>query len=286
MSQNSTQVQVPVSLEQLPIALNLARYLKGHPILKERLALLENSQEVDMFRFKRLGRLLTSDEYKKAQTNPANGLPPIESVDDLNSVFVILIQNQLILPVTKLHYADIKMVRGWKPNREKPTLRRSPNATTDADQYYAWRYTKPNPLIVLYSILAIVGVFALILFPLWPLFMKVGVWYLSMLLLALLGLLFATGIVRFIIYLISLVAFPQPFWLFPNLFADCGFFESFKPLYEWEVPKKNKKGKQYKKKASKEEAGEGGGATSSMEKSSTDNNLAAKRKVTLEEVED
>lgn len=284
MSQQQ-QVQVPVSQEQLPIALNLARFLKGHAALKERQALLENKADVDMFRFKRLVRLLMSDEYKAQQANPANGLPPVTSNEDLSSLFVLMIQNQLIIPVTKLHYAEIKAQRGWKPNRDKPTLSRSDKATMEENQYYAWLYSKPNPLILLYSILAIAAVFALILFPLWPQFMKVGVWYLLMLLLGLLGLLFATGIVRFIIYLGSLVVCPQPFWLFPNLFADCGFFDSFKPLYEWEQPKSLKKRGKKSRRAPAVPAdtvAEKPGASGAEQSAST----AVKRKVTLEEVQD
>ncbi|KAJ2561930.1 Translocation protein S62 [Coemansia sp. RSA 1836] len=34
-----------------------------------------------------------------------------------------------------------------------------------------------------------------------------------------------------------MAAAPQGLWIFPNLFEDVGFFESFVPLYGWEVPK-------------------------------------------------
>ncbi|KAJ2101225.1 Translocation protein S62 [Coemansia sp. RSA 922] len=34
-----------------------------------------------------------------------------------------------------------------------------------------------------------------------------------------------------------MVTAPQGLWIFPNLFEDVGFFESFVPLYAWEVPK-------------------------------------------------
>lgn len=287
-----SEVQVPVSQDRVPVALNLARFLKGHAQLKERMALLDNTQDIDMFRFKRLARLLQSPEYQKQQQQPNAGLPPITLPEELANTFVMMIQNQLIIPVSKLHYAEIKLVRGWKPSREKPTLRRTEKATMDPDQYYAWIYTKPNPFILLYSILAIVGVFTIILFPLWPQFMKVGVWYLLMALLGFLGLLFATGIVRFIIYLFSLVACQRSFWLFPNLFADCGFFDSFKPLYAWGDD--GEKGKKKTKKTKKAQSPASGTASPSSTQSnnaatsgaSTSATLASRRKVILEDVDE
>lgn len=289
------EVQVPVSQDRAPVALNLAKFLKGHVQLKERVALLDNTQDIDMFRFKRLTRLLQSPEYKKQQQQPNSGLPPISLPEDLGNTLVMMIQNQLIIPVSKLHFAEIKQVRGWKPSREKPTLRRTDKATMEPDQYYAWTYTKPNPFILLYSILAIAGVFTIILFPLWPQFMKVGVWYLLMALLGFLGLLFATGIVRFIIYLFSLVACQQPFWLFPNLFADCGFFDSFKPLYAWgdggdKGKKKAKKVKQAKELQVSTNDTANSPSTSASDAAasgaSTSATLASRRKVTLEDVDE
>ena len=93
--------------------------------------------------------------------------------------FVLLIQNQLLLPLQKLHYAEVKAVKGWKPNKEKPTLKRADKAVMDPDVYYGWLYQNLTHTSC-FTVLAIAGVFAVILFPLWPNFMKRGVWYLSM----------------------------------------------------------------------------------------------------------
>jgi len=41
------------------------------------------------------------------------------------------------------------------------------------------------------------------------------------------------------------VATPPVIWIFPQLFADVGFVDSFIPFYEWDFPKK-KKGKKAK----------------------------------------
>ncbi|EGW34943.1 uncharacterized protein SPAPADRAFT_58071 [Spathaspora passalidarum NRRL Y-27907] len=230
--QGNGGVQIQVSEQRTPVAISIANYLYQNPIMKQRTGLLNNTTDIDFFRYKRFERALLSDDYKNKQQNPKNGLIPINDAVEVQKVLVMLIQNQMLLPLNKLHYADIKAVKGWKPNKQKPTLKRSDKAVIDPDAYYGWLYQKPNPFILLYSILAIAGVFAVILFPLWPRIMKRGVWYLSMAALGLIGLFFATAIVRLIIYIISLVAFPKPFWLFPNLFEDCGVLESFQPLKE------------------------------------------------------
>ncbi|CAI5757556.1 unnamed protein product [Candida verbasci] len=274
----SQQVQVKTNAQTSPLAINVARYLYQNPILKQRTGLLNGETDLDFFRYKRFERALLSQDYKTKQVNPKNGLPPIKDQIEVQKIFVMLIQNQLILPINKLLYNEIKQ-EGWKPNKEKPTLKKSDKAVLEPNYYYGWLYSKPNPFILLYSFLAIAGVFTIILFPLWPTFMKTGVWYLSMGALGLIGLFFLTAIIRLIIYIISLVAFPYPFWLFPNLFADCGVIESFKPLYGWEKPKK-KKGK--KQVTTNETTNESGKSTSIQSNGSTVN----KRKVTLEEVEE
>ncbi|RCK56486.1 Translocation protein SEC62 [Candida viswanathii] len=292
--QQNGQFQVATSTQRSPVANNIASFLFQNPILKQRTGLLNNATDIEFFRFKRFQRALLSDEYKERQRNPKNGLIPINNAQDVQNVFVLLIQNQLLLPVTKLHYAEIKEVKGWKPNKEKPTLKRADKAVMDPNTYYAWLYQKPNPFILLYSVLAIAGVFTVILFPLWPNFMKRGVWYLSMGALGLIALFFLTAIVRLIIYIISLVAFPKPFWLFPNLFEDCGVIESFQPVYAWEEPKK-KKGKKSKKAATgaapaavaEEKVGsEKPKATGSEVANGGGDATAGKRKVTLEEVDE
>ncbi|KAF3992299.1 hypothetical protein FT663_02356 [Candidozyma haemuli var. vulneris] len=287
-----------------PYVVNVAKFLRDNKQLKRRTGLLNNKDDIEFFRYKRLVRTLLSDEYKKKQANPKNELLPIETAEDAGRMFIQMMSGRLLLPVEKLHYKDVKAVKGWKPNKQKPTLKPTQKAVMDPDAYYAWIYQKPNPYMFLYGLLTLAAVFTIILFPLWPAFMRRGVWYLSMGVLGLLGLLFATAIVRLIIFVITYLVLPQAFWLFPNLFEDCGFFESFQPAYGWAEPadakKKKKKGKKANKfgdlgskleaaidahTAGEKEAGadEATGASTGAEASSTQ---PKKRAVTLEEVED
>lgn len=283
---NPEGTQVPTNQAPNPLILNVANYARDNADLKARTGLLNNKEDIEFFRLKRLRRVLNSDTYKSKSAVGKNNLLPISSEEDFVKIFVLMIQSRLIIPIEKLHYADIKKVKGWKPNRKKPTLQSSLKATMEPDAYYAWSYNKPNPMMLVYSILMIAGVFLVILFPLWPVFMRTGVWYISMGAMGLLGLLFAIAIVRLIIFVISFLTMHRAFWLFPNLFEDCGVIESFQPLYGWsgDSQKKKKKSKSKSKTGLKiEEVGREDAKATGFQPAATN---VAKRSVTLEEVDD
>lgn len=297
MNESLSKQEVPVKpTEELkPAAVAAANFLRDNKMLKQRTGLLNNTNDVEFFKFKRMSRALLSDEYKQKQAKEGSNLIPVAHEQDVNKVFIMLIQNQMVLPVEKLHYHEVKQTnRSWKPQRSKPTLRPTNRANLESNAYFCWLYQKPNPLMLLYSVLLLLAVFTVILFPLWPSFMKIGVWYLSMAMLGLLGLFFALAIVRFIIYIFSLVALPCPFWLFPNLFEDCGVIESFKPIYAWEKPSSKKSRKSNSKKSQQGSSGPSSESTNNPTKSTaastaTDNSQttpAPRGKVTLEEVND
>ncbi|GMM41818.1 Sec63 complex subunit [Hanseniaspora uvarum] len=101
----------------------------------------------------------------------------------------------------------------------------------------------------------------LVLYPVWPYKMRVGVYYLSYGVLGLLAAFFVMAILRYALYLLTLPVCKSQggFWIFPNLFEDCGFFDSFKPLYgfgevqTYSYIKKMKKQKSKEKKALKQQ---------------------------------
>lgn len=276
------ETAVPLQAQRSPVIMSVANFVRDHKLLKMRTGLINNKEDVEFFRFKRLQRLLLSDEYKKKSQDQRNQLIPIPNEAEVAKVFVMMIQNRLLVPVEKLHYQQIKEVKGWKPNRLKPTLRPIPKAMLEPDAYYAWVYQKPNPYMLLYGFLMIAGVFTVILFPLWPRVMRIGVWYLLMACLGLLGLFFAMALVRLIIFVGTWLALPQAFWLYPNLFEDCGFFESFVPLYAWSEPAGLKKKKNRKHAPKIEEIKETAGASGAQRSEGT----TVKRGVTLEEVDE
>lgn len=73
-----------------------------------------------------------------------------------------------------------------------------------------------------------------VMFPLWPVTLRIGVWYLSMGFLGLLGLFFAMAIFRLIMFCATVFTVPPGLWLYPNLFEDVGFFDSFRPVWGWQ----------------------------------------------------
>lgn len=121
-----------------------------------------------------------------------------------------------------------------------------------------WNYNPKTLTDYLIVIGVISAILALVCYPLWPMFMRRGSYYLSMGALGLLGLFFAMAIVRLIIYLVTLPLTKSQggFWIFPNLFEDCGVLESFRPFYgygEKECYSYLKKVKRNKRKLAKKE---------------------------------
>jgi translocation protein SEC62 len=104
----------------------------------------------------------------------------------------------------------------------------------DPMMHYVWLYEGPQWKQKAMAAAVVAGIFAVVLFPLWPIMLRQGVWYLSVGMMGLLGLFFAMSIFRLILFCITVFAVPPGLWLFPNLFEDVGFFDSFKPLWGWQ----------------------------------------------------
>ncbi|ORY07816.1 translocation protein, partial [Basidiobolus meristosporus CBS 931.73] len=130
-----------------------------------------------------------------------------------------------------------------KCERNDRNLTIVPMQTFQEEGYYAWLYEGSQMKTILGGIGLVAIVLIGVMFPLWPPIMRDGAWYVSVGILGLLGLLMVTAIVRLIFFVITFVVCKPGIWIFPNLFEDVGFFESFVPLYAWEVPSK-KKGKE------------------------------------------
>lgn len=109
-----------------------------------------------------------------------------------------------------------------------------PSISWSDDVMFIWIYEGSKLYTTLISFGILIVAFCIIMYPLWPYTLKLGAWYLSIGCLLVLGLLVALSVIRFILYVLSLLIGLPGFWLFPNLFEDCGFFESFVPLYGWD----------------------------------------------------
>lgn len=94
-------------------------------------------------------------------------------------------------------------------------------------EYYAWFYEGSQWLTYVGGVGMVVVVLAGVMFPLWPPTLRLGVWYLSMGMLGLIGLFFAIAVLRLIFYIITVIVASPGIWIFPKLFADVGFVRPF-----------------------------------------------------------
>ncbi|KAH3674269.1 hypothetical protein WICPIJ_009612 [Wickerhamomyces pijperi] len=266
------------------LALNVANFLRNHKLLKQRQGLLQ-STTVDFFRFKRASRALLSDEYKTLASNPKNNLPPVTNEDQAKAVFVLLIRAKFVMPAKKLTTVEARQNQ-LVPKKDKPTLQTLQRAELTPDEYYIWFYKKKSIWDTVMAVGLIVGIFTVILFPLWPMFMRRGVWYLSMGSLGLICAFFGIAFIRLILYIVTYVVASPGIWIFPNLFADVGVVESFIPLYEWDLPKEKKS--KSKKSAAPAVTTTAAAATATKASGSQAQPVqtATKRKVTIEEIEE
>lgn len=76
-------------------------------------------------------------------------------------------------------------------------------------------------------ILGIIGILALVLFPVWPYVIKYALWLISLYLLVFLVGLMA---IRLLIYILCVIL-GFNVWIFPNLLGDAGIVDSFKPFF-------------------------------------------------------
>uniref|UniRef100_A0A7S3L1N7 Translocation protein SEC62 n=1 Tax=Amphora coffeiformis TaxID=265554 RepID=A0A7S3L1N7_9STRA len=157
-------------------------------------------------------------EPKKGTKWP-NKLPRFESRLDAIAVCKDLCKQQFI-------------VRSEKQG--KGVLALSSNRAFDETGYFTWIYEGDKLLAYLMSGgLAFFALFC-ILQPIWPTFLKVFVWYLSVsFLLFVFGLITVRGFLFLMVWIIGF-----EFWIFPNLFDESlGFVESFIPFFSFEPTK-------------------------------------------------
>ncbi len=106
------------------------------------------------------------------------------------------------------------------PSGQPKPLQMCPQQSFDPAAYYTW-FLAGSPLgTIIGGIVMILVMFAGVLFPLWPPIMRLGVWYLSIGALGLIGVFFGIAIVRLIGWILTSLVLRKGIWLFPNLFED------------------------------------------------------------------
>ncbi|GLB42036.1 putative endoplasmic reticulum receptor [Lyophyllum shimeji] len=219
-------------LKAPPEIKNVAQFLRS--TLKARVGAL-NGKRLDYFKGKSAIKALQSPAYQKLKD-----VPPV--TNETQAVTVLQAVNA---------FAFFLRVQRGGPSGSSSSSPKNLQIIQEqmfaADEYYAWFFEGSQWTTYAGGILMVAIMLAGVMFPLWPPIMRLGVWYLSIGMLGLIGLFFAIAIVRLIFYVITVVVASPGIWIFPKLFADVGFVESFIPLWEWDLPKKKSKKKKGEK---------------------------------------
>lgn len=167
---------------------------------------------------------------------PPDGAPPendkeVERIGDelIQRNFCYKAMYKPLVPTKSDSGSEKKPAKKW-PDR----LGRTPQQKFDCEGYYVITYEGGGGLQHFLLALIIAGVLLACMFPVWPMWAKVGIWYLTVIFLSLY---FGVLILRMIVYtLFWIIGFD--FWIFPNLNDEyCGFLDSFQPLYSWDKRK-------------------------------------------------
>lgn len=215
-----------------PLAIVLANFLRGQS-LKPRTVIF-NGERKDMFRVKRALRALQSPAYEKLRKkNP--GLPEIKDRASLENCFKLLPMSMLALRVSKVdpHEGHDHAKKKGKRVKGQWTVKIEQQQEAHDDMYYIWFYEGSQVMRKVYAVLALIAIFICVLYPLWPVFLRQGVYYLSWGFIGLLGLFFAMAIFRVILFGITYFLVSPGLWLYPNLWEDVSFMDSFRPVWAW-----------------------------------------------------
>ncbi|KIY47522.1 translocation protein [Fistulina hepatica ATCC 64428] len=204
----------------------VAQFLRsGNAGLKVRVGAL-NGKRLDYFKGKSAVKALLSPGYAKLKN-----VPKVTSESEAITV----------LQSVNMHAFFIRVQRGGpsgSSSSSPKTLQIDPQQKVAPDEYFAWFYDGSQWTTYAGGIGLVLLMLAGVMYPLWPHFMRVGAYYVSMGMLGLMGLFIALAIVRLIFYIVTIIVASPGIWIFPKLFADVGFVESFIPLWEWDIPKK------------------------------------------------
>jgi translocation protein SEC62 len=158
--------------------------------------------------------------------------PSLETVDDT----LRQRKTNSISPNETTNDEDLKI----KKKKFKFELHNDQIFIDSINEFYVWIYSPTTIKQYIIGGLLVLGCIAVCLFPLWPTQVRIGVYYLSIILASLLASLLSLAVIKYIIFaMIWLLTMGKiKFWLLPNLTEDVGFIESFIPFYIVSIKKK------------------------------------------------
>ncbi|KAI5171701.1 translocation protein SEC62 [Nematocida sp. LUAm3] len=105
---------------------------------------------------------------------------------------------------------------------------------------YIWIVEKSRIFTIGVSIIILIAAIILALFPIWPRSIRASTGYLFYAFFGLFAFLIVISIIRLIVFGLINITTGLHFWIFPNLYEDCGILESFVPLYGWDTGESEK----------------------------------------------
>jgi len=212
----------------------VVHWLRNKAGLKAKTGIL-NGKRVDYFKGKSAVKALQTPAYAKQK-----GVPKITSEDEALSLLRSIIPHAFYLKVDRGQSVTSTGPGGAKGPSIK-MLQVNQMQAFNSEDYYVWLLEGSQVKSVLGGIGLVAVILAGVMFPLWPTSLRIAVWYLSMAMLGVIGLFFGLAIFRLIFYVITIVVAKPGIWIFPNLFADVGFIDSFIPGWDWDLPPPKKK---------------------------------------------
>ncbi|XP_029971748.1 translocation protein SEC62 [Salarias fasciatus] len=145
----------------------------------------------------------------------------------------------------------------------------------DGNEVFVWIYDPVHFKTFAMGLILVIAVIAATLFPLWPAEMRVGVYYLSVAAGCFVASILLLAVARCILFLIIwlVTGGRHHFWFLPNLTADVGFIDSFRPLYTHEY-----KGPRAGDKKGSDKADKDAAAASKAQKSDSDEKSDSEKK--------
>ncbi|WFD34450.1 Translocation protein S62 [Malassezia cuniculi] len=206
----------------------IVNFLRNNAGIKTRVGIL-NGKRVDYFKGSAAIKAVRSPEFARLKNTP--------SVPDDDAAERML---HSLLPFAFFLRVDRGDQVETRDGNSAYVVQVNQMQTFEPDLYYAWFYEGSQLGLRLAGLGMVALILAGVMFPLWPQPLRLGVWYLSLGVLGLFGLLMVIAVIRLIFWIITIVVVPPGIWIFPNLFADVGFVESFIPLWAWDeaTPKK------------------------------------------------
>ncbi len=155
-------------------------------------------------------------------------IPKLEKIEDSIRLGQIFIDFKLLIPFER----DPRQESEAKKKYPKFIVPARPqHSRCNEKGFYAWNIPKPRGKLAFFLFLGFLVAIAFMLFHLWPMWLKIGIWYFSFYtLIVLVGFI----VLRLVLWLF-LFHFGLDFWLFPNFFIDSNdIMDSFRPLISFE----------------------------------------------------